>query len=110
MVTITSTKNRDYNSFFSEVIEMMDKEYSTEPKILIATIPEGEGECTLNLYDMNGFDLFRVASMVQYDATRCTVIEEQADMDAVEFEDYLNEQDEYYDDEADETDDGTEEI
>lgn len=104
MVTIASTKNRDYNSFFAQVIDMIDNDYSEPPKILVCAIPNDNNDSSVSFYDMNSIDLYQAAGIIQYEATRSAIMEEQANMDL----EYMDDDFDY--DVAEDTDDGTEKI
>lgn len=104
MVTIASTKNRDYNSFFAQVIDMIDNDYSEPPKILICTLPQDSNDSSVSFYDMNSIDLYQAAGIIQYEATRSAIMEEQFNMDL----EYLD--DDFNYDVAEDTEDGTEKI
>lgn len=105
MVQIVSTKQSEYNDFFSEVISALDEQYKKTPKLLIFGIPDQEdNELHMSTYGMDSFDLFQVASAVQHEATRMLVMEEHIKLENGEydtFDDYEEEGCEPDDEETD---------
>lgn len=95
MVQIISTKQSEYNDFFSEVISALDEQYKKTPKILIFAIPDQEdNELHMSTYGMDSFDLYQAASAIQHEATRTLIMEEHIKFDNGEydtFEDYEEE-------------------
>lgn len=71
MTTVVSNKNSKYNEFFSEVISMIDEQYTKPPKILVVALPDGEdAENHLSTYGMDTLDMFQMASLVLHEATK----------------------------------------
>lgn len=92
MVSIISTDNRNYHSFFTDVIETMDGNYKGVSKILVVGIPDGSSDdIHLSIMGMSTSDMFQVAGILQHEATRELIAEE------IDY--FMNDEDEYEDDE-----------
>lgn len=94
MVTIVSSKESDYNEFFSEVIDALNEQYKETPKLLVFALPDQEtGTSHLSFYGMDSFDMYQAANLIQYEATRYLVMEEQGRIEAESFDDEDYEED-----------------
>lgn len=71
MTTVVSNKDSEYNEFFSEVISMIDEQYTKPPKIMVVALPDDEdAEYHLSTYGMDTLDMFQSSSLVLHEATK----------------------------------------
>ena len=101
MVSVVSTKNSEYNEFFAQVIDSLDRYFDKHPKLLIVALPDGEvKEPHISTYGVDSYDLMDISALCQHEAYRDLVY----DACSQYMENYFNDCDENEDGEFDESD------
>lgn len=74
MVSVISTKNSEYNEFFSKVIDSLDQYFDNPPRLLIVALPDGEvKEPHFSTYGVDTYDLMDISALCQHEAYKYLV-------------------------------------